>query len=432
MPIFGNGPPFVAILAYAAFKQIPDEVHEAAMLDGAGRGVIFWRIMLPMSAPFLLAIFLLRLIMAFKTFDILYILTFGGPGAATTMAEFQIWRTALRDFGRGHGGSPDHLVRPGRNGGHAARRLVPSPFRGEGGMNAIAPIEAAIDMEEERQAAVRVATSTDRGRATPLGLGSLLTLAAFLFFFLLPIAFPRRALVQDARRGSARPIFHQQANSRQLVEGLRSHPADQLYRPFADHRHRRGYFDACHHRASDLRRGPAGPRQAPGLSDTLQLFAPPVVALLPLFFLMRWLGLLNSIPGMIIVYGIMNIPVAYWLLRGFVTRIPLALDEAAWIDGAGYLRTFFWIDLPLLSPGLVAAGIVSLILAYNEFLFASLFAPGDSVRGLTVAISLFQGDRFVNFGQMAVASLAGIAPIYLIAFFFQNRLLGGLTAGSVR
>jgi multiple sugar transport system permease protein len=90
--------PFVAILAYAAFKQIPEDVHEAAMLDGAHRSTIFWRIMLPLAAPFLLAIFLLRLIMAFKTFDILYVLTFGGPGSSTTMAGFQIWRTALRDF----------------------------------------------------------------------------------------------------------------------------------------------------------------------------------------------------------------------------------------------------------------------------------------------------------------------------------------------
>ena len=160
--------------------------------------------------------------------------------------------------------------------------------------------------------------------------------------------------------------------------------------------------------------------------------APPVVALLPLFFLMRQLGLLNTLPGMILIYGVMNIPVAFWLLRGFLARIPMALDEAAWIDGAGFVRTLVVVVLPLLVPGLVAAGLICLILAYNEFLFASLFAQDDSVRGLTVAISLFQGDRFVNFGQMAVASLAGIAPIYAVALFFQDRLLGGLTAGSLR
>ena len=135
---------------------------------------------------------------------------------------------------------------------------------------------------------------------------------------------------------------------------------------------------------------------------------------------------------MILVYGLMNAPVAYWLLRGFAKKIPAELDEAAWLDGAGFVTTFFAIDLPLLVPGMVATGLISLILAYNEFLFASLFAPDDAVRGLTVAISLFQGDRFVNFGQMAVASLVGILPVYLIALFFQNSLVGGLTAGSVK
>jgi multiple sugar transport system permease protein len=90
--------PFVAILAYAALRQVPEDVIEAALLDGASERVIFWRILLPLTAPMLLAIFVLRLIMAFKTFDLLYILTFGGPGDATDMAGFTIWRTALRDF----------------------------------------------------------------------------------------------------------------------------------------------------------------------------------------------------------------------------------------------------------------------------------------------------------------------------------------------
>jgi len=90
--------PFVAILAYAALRQVPDDVVEAALLDGANATAIFWKIQLPMTAPLLLAIFMLRLIMAFKTFDLLYILTFGGPGASTDMAGFAVWRTALRNF----------------------------------------------------------------------------------------------------------------------------------------------------------------------------------------------------------------------------------------------------------------------------------------------------------------------------------------------
>ena len=90
--------PFVAILAYAALRQVPEDIMEAAKLDGATERTIFWKILLPLAAPSLLAIFVLRLIMAFKTFDLLYVLTFGGPGDATDMAGFAIWRTALRNF----------------------------------------------------------------------------------------------------------------------------------------------------------------------------------------------------------------------------------------------------------------------------------------------------------------------------------------------
>lgn len=160
--------------------------------------------------------------------------------------------------------------------------------------------------------------------------------------------------------------------------------------------------------------------------------APPVVALLPLFFMLRVAGLLDTLPGLVLVYGIMNIPVAFWLLRPFFQHIPRDLDEASWIDGAGYWRTMLRIVLPLLAPALVAAGLICMILSYNEFLFASTFTFSDDVRTLTVGVSLFQGERLVNFGQMAVASLSAILPVYFIALFFQRWLIGGLTHGSVK
>lgn len=90
--------PFVIILCFAALQALPHDVFEAAALDGAYERTIFWRVTLPMLAPTLVAIFLLRLVMAFKTFDLVYVLTFGGPGDATSIASFEIWRTALREF----------------------------------------------------------------------------------------------------------------------------------------------------------------------------------------------------------------------------------------------------------------------------------------------------------------------------------------------
>lgn len=160
--------------------------------------------------------------------------------------------------------------------------------------------------------------------------------------------------------------------------------------------------------------------------------APPVVALIPLFILLQKADLTNSVWGLTLVYGLMNIPVAFWLLRGFIAEIPRSIDEAAWLDGAGYWRTLFTMNLPLLVPAFIATGLICAILSFNEFLFASAMTFGPESRTLTVGISLFQGERFVNFGQMAAASLSGMIPVYFLAILLQKWLVGGLAHGSVK
>lgn len=160
--------------------------------------------------------------------------------------------------------------------------------------------------------------------------------------------------------------------------------------------------------------------------------APPIIALIPLFFLMQSVHLIDSVFGLAIVYGVMNIPVAFWLLRSFVRAIPDDIDEAAWIDGAGYWWTLVRIILPLLVPGIVATALICIILSYNELLFASAMTFRETSRTITVGMSLFQGERLVNFGQMAAGSFAGMLPVYVVAVFFQRYLIGGLTQGSVK
>lgn len=160
--------------------------------------------------------------------------------------------------------------------------------------------------------------------------------------------------------------------------------------------------------------------------------APPVVALIPLFFLLKTAGLLNTQAGLVLVYGFANVPVAFWLLGPFLLRVPREVEEAAALDGAGPLATLVHVVAPMIAPGLVATGLIASILAYNEFLFASAFTLSDATRTLPVGISLFQGDRLVNFGQMAAASLAGIVPVYLVALFMQRRLVQGIAHGAVK
>lgn len=159
--------------------------------------------------------------------------------------------------------------------------------------------------------------------------------------------------------------------------------------------------------------------------------APPMVPLIPLFFLAKWSGLIHTLPGLIICYGLLNIPVGLWLLTGFIERIPEEIEEAAAIDGASVVRTLGQIVVPLMLPGIVSTGLICVILNYNEFLFAFFFT-GNTTRTLPIGIALFQGERLVDFGQMAVASLIGVLPIYVTAIFAQKWLVGGLTTGAGR
>jgi len=160
--------------------------------------------------------------------------------------------------------------------------------------------------------------------------------------------------------------------------------------------------------------------------------APPVVAVLPLYFLLKSVEATNSVLGLALVDGLANVPVAVWLLDGFVRRVPRELEEAGWVDGLSVVAGVRRVVLPLVLPGLVAASLVCFFLAYNEFLFAVSFTQSPSAQPLTVGLSLFQGDRTVQFGQQAAASLVAIVPVYLLAVAAQRLLIGGLSQGAVK
>jgi len=175
----------------------------------------------------------------------------------------------------------------------------------------------------------------------------------------------------------------------------------------------------------------AGGKQTLGIIVSAYV-APPIVAIIPLFVLVRMAGLMDSVVGLGIVEGLLLTPVAVWLLDGFFRAIPFEIDEAAQIDGCGPLRTLWSVILPLAVPGIVAVSIIVFILSYNDFLIPLLLTQSVDSQTLPVGIALMQGGREVMFGQMAAASLAGLIPIYLLALFLQKWLVGGLTQGSVK
>ena len=159
---------------------------------------------------------------------------------------------------------------------------------------------------------------------------------------------------------------------------------------------------------------------------------PPIVAVVPLLTLLRTLGLNNTLTGLVLIYTLVNIPVAVWILQGFVHRIPIEIEEAAAIDGAGSARTLWHVVLPLAAPGLVAVGVIVAILNYNEFVLATFLTQSPDAQTLPVALSLFYGERTPHFGKIAAASIAGVVPVFVLATLTQRWLVGGLTAGAAK
>lgn len=159
---------------------------------------------------------------------------------------------------------------------------------------------------------------------------------------------------------------------------------------------------------------------------------PPIVAVIPIMALLRTVGLANTLVGLTIVYAFVNIPVAVWLLEGFVRALPVEIDEAAQLDGAGSWRVLVSIVAPLVSPALVAVGIIVAILNYHEFLLATFLTQSADSQTFTVALSLFLGERLTHTGKIAAAAVIGILPLFALATVMQRWLVGGLTSGSVK
>jgi multiple sugar transport system permease protein len=161
--------------------------------------------------------------------------------------------------------------------------------------------------------------------------------------------------------------------------------------------------------------------------------AVPGVALsLPLFLLMRNIGLIDTIPGLAFVYMALNIPFTAWLMDGFFRRIPRELDDAAYVDGASNWQTFWRIDLPLALPGLGAAAVFAFLAAWNEYQIASIITKTPASKTFPVGLSDFTTQFTVDWRGMAAMSVLMMIPAILFVLAMQRSLTKGLTFGAVK
>jgi multiple sugar transport system permease protein len=157
------------------------------------------------------------------------------------------------------------------------------------------------------------------------------------------------------------------------------------------------------------------------------------VLLIPLYRLLKSLGLLNSYFSMIVPGTAFLIPTGIWLLRTYMLRIPRELDEAAWADGASRLYVFRRIILPLAMPGISVVAISTFIGAYaQQFIFALTFNAKQEFMPLAVGLFAFFGREQVVWNELMAASFVGILPVLIVFLFLQRYLVAGMTAGAMK
>ena len=159
-----------------------------------------------------------------------------------------------------------------------------------------------------------------------------------------------------------------------------------------------------------------------------QMF-PASAIIIPIYKLMKDANLLNTYASLILAYITVTLPVAIWMLRGFMARLPVELDEAAAVDGCGPFRTFFSIILPLCRPGIVATGVFVLIVTWQEFLFALSFTSTKEMRTLPVGMNDFIGQYGIRYGELMASSVLISVPVVVVFFLLQRQFVAGLTAG---
>lgn len=161
---------------------------------------------------------------------------------------------------------------------------------------------------------------------------------------------------------------------------------------------------------------------------------PQVSVLAGMFELINALGLYNDRLGLAVSYILFTLPFTAWVLTSFMREIPKEIEEAATVDGAGPWSLLRHILLPLLRPGLVTAGLLAFIAAWNEFLFALTFTLTNEARTVPVAIALISGASHFElpWGRIMAASVVVTLPVVALALVFQRRIVAGLTAGAVK
>lgn len=161
------------------------------------------------------------------------------------------------------------------------------------------------------------------------------------------------------------------------------------------------------------------------------MFAP-IMIVIPFYVLIKKIGLANTHAALIMAYTAFCLPFSLWLLRTFFQSIPLALEKAALIDGASRLEAVIYVVLPLALPGIIATGIFTFILAWNDYIFVRILISSDELKTLSVGIADLYNATVIDWGMIMSGSMLITVPVLVFFVFIQRYLIAGWGAGAMK
>jgi multiple sugar transport system permease protein len=159
---------------------------------------------------------------------------------------------------------------------------------------------------------------------------------------------------------------------------------------------------------------------------------PAIALIIPLYIMYKFLGLTNSYLGLVIVYTVLYVPFAVWLLVGFLRDFPVEIEEAALIDGCSRLRALVSVVVPIIAPGLAVVALFSFIATWNEFLFAIVLTGIETKTMMVLVTSFTTGGTDMFYGEASASVVLGVLPAFIVAFLLQRYLVKGLALGGTK
>jgi multiple sugar transport system permease protein len=454
--------PLTALMLLAGLQSMPASLHKAAMLDGAGPFERFFAITLPWLKPSLLFISIIATINSLMAFDILWIMTRGGPGAATTVVSWLGYLYSFQFLRFGEGASILYCLtalsfalaivyfavlgpRRSRNptvaaqaatsgpllAGSASTRQAPPPLVRLPVPRARTRLPRAVSLTLSRSGFALAACALFLWSALPVLALVLMSVTPATDLIRTPPTMKPSSLTLDSFRTVLMPqlgsSFSTSVQAKRVplslinsfVVGACVAAICVILGTFA------GYAFARHGKARFF--------SASLWMLLLTRMTPGLTLVLPFFIIYRGFGLIDTRTGLIIAYCSFLLPLSAWMMRSYFEGVPASLDRAALIDGCSRLGMMWKVLLPVVRPGVIAAGIFCFLASWNEFLFALILTSTPKAQTIPVVISGFLSQaQFYEYGPMFAASVLSILPPVLVAFFFQRYLVQGALSGAVK